>query len=170
MQKIVYAVLATLSGLVLIFSYRTSLDVVQPTAITDSAVANSAAAPSPTDSGSASGSTAVPDRATSDTASGASATAAALTDGTYSGSAVSTRYGPVQVQIGVSAGLIADVQVTDHPSNSSTDRQINAYAIPILVAESTQAQSARIDMVSGASYTSQGYISSLQSAIDQARG
>lgn len=175
MQKIVYAVLATLSGLVLIFSYRTSLDAVQPMAITEPAATNGAAAPSPTASGSSSSGSASPTAAASDAAPGATPpdpaapTASGLADGTYSGGAVSTRYGPVRVQIAVAAGQIADVQVTDHPDSSSTDRQINAYAIPILVAETTQAQSAQIDMVSGASYTSQGYVRSLQSAIDQAR-
>ena len=91
-----------------------------------------------------------------------------MTDGTYTGGAANTRYGPVQVQITVSGGVIADVKVTDYPHSDRRDRRSISARCPILVSETTQAQSSRIDMVSGATYTSQGYIASLQSAIDQA--
>ncbi len=74
------------------------------------------------------------------------------------------------MQISVSGGQITDVQVLDHPASNSKDRQINERALPVLISETTQAQSAQIDMVSGATYTSDGYIASLQSAIDQAQG
>ena len=151
MKKIIYAVLATISGLVLIFSYRTSLDAVQPIS-SESPTSNSGASSS---SGSTSSGT------TTTTASG-------MTDGTYIGGAANTPYGPVQVQITVSRGVIAAVEVIDYPDSDRRDQQINQRALPILVSETTRAQSSRIDMVSGATYTSQGYIASLQSAIDQA--
>ncbi len=54
------------------------------------------------------------------------------------------------------------------PWNDRRDQEINSYAVPVLNGEVVQAQSAGIDMVSGATYTSDGYIQSLQSAIDQA--
>lgn len=91
-----------------------------------------------------------------------------MTDGTYTGGAANTRYGPVQVQITVSGGVIADVQVIDYPHSDRRDQEINQRALPVLVSETTQAQSSQIDMVSGATYTSKGYIASLQSAIDEA--
>ena len=174
MKKIVYAVLATISGLVLIFSYRTSLDAVQPVAVTDPAASTGTApttTPPVTDDESSEDETA--DGATSSssgsTSSGTSATTASgMTDGTYTGGAANTRYGPVQVQITVSGGAIADVQVVDYPHSDRRDQEINQRALPILVSETTQTQSSQIDMVSGATYTSQGYIASLQSAIDQA--
>ena len=75
---------------------------------------------------------------------------------------------PVAVQITVSGGTITAVDVPQYPSSNGRDRQINQQAIPILVSETVSAQSARIDMVSGATYTSDGYLQSLQSAIDQA--
>jgi len=81
---------------------------------------------------------------------------------------VNTRYGPVQVQITVAGGLITDVQAVDYPDGNGRDRQINARAIPILVSETLDAQSAEIDFVSGATYTSDGYQQSLQSALDEA--
>lgn len=149
MKKIIYAILATISGLVLVFSYRTSLDVVEPIAVAEPAAASDTTAATPP--------TPTP-----------TPTAAGPLDGTYTGAAANTRYGPMQVQITVSGGQIADVQVIDYPNSNSKDRQINERAIPVLVSETTQAQSSQIDMVSGATYTSEGYIASLQSAIDQA--
>jgi uncharacterized protein with FMN-binding domain len=58
--------------------------------------------------------------------------------------------------------------VIDYPSSNGKDQQINARALPVLVQETLDAQSADIDMVSGATYTSDGYTESLQSALDQA--
>ncbi len=88
--------------------------------------------------------------------------------GTYAGAAVMTQFGPVQVQITVSNGSITKSVVTQVPWSSGRDQQINSYAVPILNQEVVQAQSSSIDMVSGATFTSEGYIQSLQSAIDQA--
>ena len=62
-----------------------------------------------------------------------------------------------------------DAQAVDYPNSNGRDRQINGTAIPRLVSETIQAQSSKIQMVSGATYTSGGYLSSLQSAIDQAQ-
>lgn len=98
-------------------------------------------------------------------ASGATSTAQSQT---VTGSVAQTEWGPVQVQIAVSGGQIADVQVLQYPNENPKDQQINAYALPILVDETLQAQSADIDMVSGATVTSNGYISSLQAALDEA--
>ena len=76
--------------------------------------------------------------------------------------------GPVQVQLTVAAGKITDVSVVQYPNGNGRDQEINAYALPILVQETLDAQSAQIDMVSGATVTSDGYLQSLQSALDQA--
>lgn len=157
MKKILYAVLATVSGLVLLFSYRTSLDAVAPQDTAPAATGSVGSSGTPT-SGSTSG-TAAPG-ATSGTG---------LVDGTYTGDSSQTRYGPVQVQITVSGGQISDVQAIHYPDSNGRDRQINGTAIPRLVSETLQSQSAQIQMVSGATYTSDGYLSSLQNAIDQAQ-
>jgi uncharacterized protein with FMN-binding domain len=182
MKKIVYAVLATLSGLVLIFSYRTSLEAVQPMATTDPVASSDTTGvlPSTDDDDSDEDSDEDSDDESDDESEGGTAqsptsgstttSTSTLVDGTYTGGAANTRYGPVQVQISVSGGQIAEVQVLDYPASNSKDRQINERALPILISETTQAQSAQIDMVSGATYTSDGYIASLQSAIDQAQG
>ena len=87
---------------------------------------------------------------------------------TVTGSVAQTEWGPVQVQITVSGSEITDVQVLQYPNENGKDQQINAYALPVLTDETLQAQSANIDMVSGATVTSNGYITSLQSALDEA--
>jgi uncharacterized protein with FMN-binding domain len=84
------------------------------------------------------------------------------------GTSVDTRYGPVQVQLHVRAGRIVSATAIDYPQGSGRDREINSFAIPVLQKESIAAQSARIDTVSGATYTSDGYRTSLQAALDAA--
>ncbi|MCU1482900.1 MAG: FMN-binding protein [Subtercola sp.] len=93
---------------------------------------------------------------------------AASTDGTYTGSSVNTRYGTVQVQITVSAGSITDVTALQLTDSDSRSVQISNRAAPVLRQEVLAAQSANVDSVSGATYTSDGYLKSLQSALDQA--
>jgi len=87
---------------------------------------------------------------------------------TVSGKVASTQWGPVQVALTISGSKITKVTVLQHPSGTPKHDEINNYALPILTREATSAQSAKIDMVSGATVTSAGYIQSLQSAIDQA--
>ena len=74
----------------------------------------------------------------------------------------------MQVELTVSAGKVIDVQVVQYPSGNPRDQEINSYALPVLIQETLDAQSADIDMVSGATVTSVGYQQSLQSALDQA--
>ncbi|MBF4563080.1 FMN-binding protein [Microbacterium sp. VKM Ac-2870] len=166
MKRIVYAILATVSGLVLIFSYRTSLPEQETAAVAPvKATPRAAAAAAPTPSAAAS---APASAATPDAAANAAPAKTGLSDGTFSGAAANTRYGAVQVKITVSGGAITDVQTPAYPDHDSRDRQINQDALPQLISETLAAQSAAIDMISGATYTSTGYLDSLQSAIDQA--
>jgi uncharacterized protein with FMN-binding domain len=81
---------------------------------------------------------------------------------------VETRWGTVQVQITVKDGKITAAEAVQYPNENPKDQQINAYAVPQLNSEAVAAQSASIDAVSGATVTSDGYIESLQSAIDAA--
>lgn len=87
---------------------------------------------------------------------------------TVNGQAAETRYGPVQVQIVVSSRRIVRADAIDYPQSGGRDQEINSQAIPELDQQALQAQSARIDGVSGATYTSDGYRQSLQSALDAA--
>ena len=83
------------------------------------------------------------------------------------GSVAGTRYGPMQVQITVTGKRITKVNVLQQTNVGSYSGQVDSFAVPQLTSETLSAQSANIDAVSGASYTSQGYIQSLQSALDQ---
>ena len=87
---------------------------------------------------------------------------------TIDGQAFDTQYGPVQLRVTFQGSRIAGIVPLQLPSGQSRDQEINSYAVPILNQEALKAQSAQIDTVSGATYTSDGYAQSLQSAIDQA--
>ena len=93
---------------------------------------------------------------------------APTTTTTVNGASVGTQYGPVQVQLTLRGGRFTRAQAIDFPHDASQSQQISSQAIPILNGEAKQAQSARIDTVSGATYTSAGYQQSLQSALDAA--
>jgi uncharacterized protein with FMN-binding domain len=87
---------------------------------------------------------------------------------TVEGDAISTRYGDVQVRVVVAGGRLVDVQAEQLPSDRSRSQAISSDAGPQLRNEALRAQSARINTVSGATYTSDGYAQSLQSALDRA--
>lgn len=155
MRRISLWVLSTITTLVLLLGYHTST--------TGALTAASGTGQTVISSTAAAGATSAP-------ASGSTSGAASGATGarTVTGTVVDTRYGPVQVQVTVQAGTLREVAVVQYPAGDRRDEEINGYALPILVDESVAAQSAQIDMVSGATYTSEGYVQSLQSALDQA--
>jgi len=89
---------------------------------------------------------------------------------TVTGAAGTTQYGPMQIALTLAGQRITKVTVLQQTDTGAESGQIDSFAIPKLVSETLAAQSDRIDAVTGASYTSAGYIQSLQSAIDKARG
>jgi uncharacterized protein with FMN-binding domain len=88
--------------------------------------------------------------------------------GTFDGNTAQTRWGPVQVRLVVKDGKIVDASALQSPSGDSRSRSISSQAIPYLVQETLAAQSANISGVGGASYTSTGWYTSLQSALKKA--
>jgi uncharacterized protein with FMN-binding domain len=144
MRRIVVAVVSTISGLLMLFSYHTSTMGPGSTTATGSGTSSPTGGPS----------------AATTTGSGG--------DGTFTGASVDTRWGPVQVAITVAGGRITGATAMVYPNGNPRDQQINSYALPVLAREVVDAQGAQIDMVSGATVTSEGYIGSLQSALDQA--
>ena len=159
MRRIVLWILSTITIVVLLFGYHTSTSGALTTSDT--------VVPSTLDPGSAAGGSA---GAAGGAGSGRSGGRGAARPAafTVTGPVVQTQWGPVQVQVTTAGGQINDVTVLQHPDGNSTDQQINAYALPILVQSTLDAQSANIDMVSGATVTSEGYLQSLQAALDQA--
>ncbi|MEU4494553.1 FMN-binding protein [Streptomyces sp. NPDC023998] len=139
MRRAVVTILSTTAGVVMLLSFKPHHS--SPPAVS---------APQPSGT------------APAQTASGGTRT------GTFTGDVVDTRYGPVQVAAVLTDGRLTAVKVLHVPSENGRDQEISTYAVPRLTQEALGAQSARIDAVSGASYTSEGYIQSLQSALDSA--
>ncbi len=110
----------------------------------------------------------VPFAATATTSANVSSSSG-LKDGTYTGSSVYVNWGYVQVQATVSGGKLNNVQFLEYPNERRTSVRINSVAIPELQQEAIQAQSANVDIVTGATLTSEGFAQSLQSALDQAK-
>lgn len=90
-------------------------------------------------------------------------------DGTYTGNEADAYYGWVKVQAVIQHGKITDVQFLEYPSDRRTSRAINAQAMPWLQQEAIQAQSARVNIISGATLTSEAFANSLQSALNTAK-
>ncbi len=160
MRRVILAVVATVVGLVLLLTFKThsvSGGGTPPAALgTPTAGAGSGSS-----GGSGAGG-----------ASGLSGVGGVAGASTVTGAAASTIYGPVQVQITVKGGQVTAAKAVEYPQGTSRDVQINTYAIPVLDREAVstgRADDGKIDMVSGATYTSQGYVTSLQSALDRAR-
>jgi len=161
MRRIVTAILSTVSTLVLIFGYHTSTN--------DAAVSASPVVQQPSSSGSTSTSRSSKQSGSSTSKpSQPSKASRATSAAAFTGDVAGTRWGPVQVRITVRGGKVTRAQAVQYPQGTSTDAQINGNALPILDQEVVQKQSASIDTVSGATVTSDGYLQSLQSAIDQA--
>jgi uncharacterized protein with FMN-binding domain len=101
-------------------------------------------------------------------ASASSGSGASTTARTITGAVETTMYGPMQVKVTLDGSKITNVSVVQETNDGQESQQIDSFSIPKLTAETLTAQSARIDTVSGATQTSDGYIGSLQSALDQA--
>jgi uncharacterized protein with FMN-binding domain len=152
MRRVLLALVATTAVMALLLGYKTSVRRTTPQAAASSPVS----APSAEATGGGSAST------------GSSGSGSGTKSAT--GDSVDTRWGPVQVKVTRANGKITDVEAVVYPTENPRDQEINAQALPILKQEVLAAQNAQIDMVSGATVTSTGYISSLQSALDKLNG
>jgi uncharacterized protein with FMN-binding domain len=161
MRRVILAIVSTVVGLILLLTFKTHST--SGTGSPPAAVGTPSAGGASGASGSGGGSDAGGGTGTAGDGTG---TAGATT---VTGAAASTIYGPVQVQIMVKGGKVTAAKAVEYPQDTPRDSQINAFAIPVLDREAASVGSAAIDMVSGATYTSRGYITSLQSALDQAK-
>ena len=155
MRRVILAVTGTIAGLVALLSFKSHVPAI-PVAATSGTGGGSSASAAPSSSAPAPG--AVP--------TGSASGGLAAGETTITGHVAETAYGPVQIQLTVKSDKIVKVAILQQPSNTSHDIQIGEFAFPRLISETLTAQDAKIDAVSGASYTSAGYISSLQSALD----
>jgi uncharacterized protein with FMN-binding domain len=162
MRRVILAICATAVGLVLLLSFKSHTQSALPGASPAAALGS----PSP-GAGGSTGSTATGTGKTpSSAATGSTGTAGQAK--TFTGAAWPTIYGPVQVRVTVKSGKVTAATAVEYPTETPRDYQINSFAIPELNSEAVAAGSARIDAVSGATYTSQGYLGSLQSALNKA--
>jgi uncharacterized protein with FMN-binding domain len=147
------AIVTTALAVVLLFSFKTPAQARPRTPAADVSQATATPTPSPSDSS-------LPSPSPS--------ASAGFKDGVYTGQDVFTQFGDVQVKVTISGGRITDVQAVQLPFDRPRSAEISQFAAPQLHDEVLQAQSAQIDLLSGATYTSDAYAQSLQAALDQA--
>jgi uncharacterized protein with FMN-binding domain len=135
-------------------------------------IGNAVAAP-PTTSGTgstnSSGSTSGGSSGSASSGGTSSTGSGALKDGSYSGDEAQTPFGPVQVKVTVSAGKITNVTPLELTTYGGRSVEISNYAAPIIRSEVLKAQSVNVSNISGATYTTEAYLSSMQSALDKAK-
>lgn len=166
MKRVLFATLGTVAGLVALLDFKSHghpLAAVGALPSASASTPSSSAASSPAASSASSSS---PPRPASSGSSSRSTAGTASKQ--YTGAAVETRYGVVQVAVTVTGTHIDSVDFVRLDAFDGHSQQINSQAGPILLQETLSAQSANIDAVSGATYTSDGYVQSLQSALDAA--
>lgn len=167
MKRVIFSVTATVVGIVALLEFKSA----SPVATSAAGLPSAGVAASAT-SGSATSTAAPPDPSTSTTTPSTSkkspSTSASSTARTYVGSAEQDQYGVVQVKVTVANKKITNVAFVQLTAFDGRSQQINSGAAPILLQETLQAQSSKINSVSGASYTSASYVQSLQSALDKA--
>ncbi len=172
MNRAVPAAIATLIGLVALVSFRSSPGLPKSVSPLPTKGSGAVAAGPPARPSTAS---TPPPTTRPSTATGPGATRSTNPPATTSGAArtidgdpIDNPYGTVQVEIAVQGNHITNVAALQLPQDRQYSAELSQAAGPILAQESLQAQSAQIDIVSGATYTSQGYAQSLQSALDKA--
>jgi uncharacterized protein with FMN-binding domain len=169
MFRVLLAIGGTIAGLAALLSFKSHSGAALPTI-----AASAGASPGPVATASSPARTSSPASAPSRPAAGPSTgpphpgSSPAPKQEVLTGQVFQTRFGPMQVQVTLVNHKITMVTVLQETNLGSLSTEIDARAIPQLNQETLTAQSARIDAVSGATYTSTGYISSLQSALDQA--
>ena len=160
MRRVILAVTGTIAGLVALLSFKSHV----PSAPVAATTGGTGGTPSSSSSASGGGQTEVVPGAFPQ---GSIAGNLPAGETAVDGKVASTSYGPVQIQLIKRAGKIVKVAVLVQPTNTLHDVQIGEFAFPKLISETLAAQNGKIDEVSGATYTSAGYIQSLQSALDK---
>ena len=162
MRRAILAITGTIAGLVALLTFKTHVPSVAAATSGTGGVPSGQGSPGSGSSGSGSaGSPAAGAGFATGAQTGLPAGERAVT-----GNVANTIYGPVQVQLVVKDNKIVKVAILEQPTSTIHDIQIGQFAFPRLISETLVAQNAKIDAVSGATYTSGGYIQSLQSALD----
>jgi uncharacterized protein with FMN-binding domain len=169
---VLFSVLGTILGLVALLTFKThGHTALGATALPSAALPGTGTSAPALSTPSATGTGAPPDPSSGSTSTRprtSSPTPTSQPPKSYDGSAVQTRYGVVQVQVAISGGKISNVSFLQLTADDPRSADINSQAGPLLLQETLSAQSANVNSISGATYTSEGYLESLQSALDQA--
>lgn len=160
MRRAPFVVAATGAGLGLLLSYHT-----RPLASPKASEVTQATLPTTTTTAPAGGAS----EGTSSTSTGRTTTTTAPAEQTATGEDVEYRYGDIQLGVTARGSTIESVRVVSNGADDPRSQQINEEAVPQLEQEAISAQSADIDGVSGATYTSLAFAQALQSALDQLR-
>lgn len=161
-----FALVMTMLAVVLLLGFRTPADIAAITGGDDRpGVTGSAGTTAATTDGATDATTDGDSDATTD---GATAPPSQTQAQTVTGPVVSTRWGTVQVEIRVEGGQLSDVTALQLPGGDQRSASISSRVAPTLRSQALSAQSAAIDGVSGATYTSVAYARSLQAALDSA--
>jgi uncharacterized protein with FMN-binding domain len=163
MRRVILAVTGTIAGLVALLSFKSHVPSIPVAATTGGSGGSSSSSTSSSSSSSGGQTTTVP----GEFPQGSLAKNLPAGETAVDGKAANTAYGPVQIQLIERNSKIVKVAVLVQPANTLHDIQIGAFAFPKLISETLAAQNGKIDAVSGATYTSAGYIQSLQSALDK---
>jgi hypothetical protein len=162
MRRVILTIAGTIAGLVALLSFKSHVPTVPSASVSTTGGSSSTGGTSAPSSAPSSSAATVPGEFPMGSLAGT------LTSGetAISGHVANTVYGPVQIQLVMRNGKIVKVAVLRQPMNTINDIRIGDFAFPKLIGETLATQTAKIDAVSGASYTSAGYIQSLQSALD----
>ena len=166
MRRVILAVTGTIAGLVALLSFKSHVPSA-PVAATAGGPAGTSSSSAPSSSSSSSSSGGQTEVVPGAFPQGSIARNLPAGEAAVDGKVASTAYGPVQIQLIKKNGKIVKVAVLVQPTNTLHDVQIGEFAFPKLISETLAAQSSKIDAVSGATYTSAGYVKSLQSALDK---
>jgi uncharacterized protein with FMN-binding domain len=168
MRRVVLALVATAVGLGLLLSYKAHTPGSTTSALATPNPGASAGTETDQGSGQGSGSGSTAGSNPTATAKANPVAGGVAKNGSFTGSPITSQFSTIQVEVTVFANKITGISLVQDSDDEEHSAQIDSYAIPILKSEALSAQSANIDSVSGATFTSESYTQSLQSALDQA--
>ena len=164
MRRVILTIAGTIAGLVALLSFKSQVPTVPSASVSTTGGSSSTGGTGST--GGTPGPSSSPATVAGEFPMGSVAGTLTAGETAVTGQVANTVYGPVQIQLVMRNGKIVKVAVLRQPTNTINDIRIGDFAFPKLIGETLTAQTAKIDAVSGASYTSAGYIQSLQSALD----
>jgi len=166
-KYIISAVVVVAFGVYVLLNYQSSITVPAPVTATAGSGTNTTASPIAQNepSSTAAGSPNLPGQ----TAPAGAPAAGAYKDGSYSGSVANAYFGNLQVEVVIAGGKLTDVQVPVYPNDSGHSQEVSNQSLPLLKQEAIQAQNANVNIVSGATQTSEAFQQSLAAALAVAK-